>query len=597
MARVDANPSPEDDTDPGVREGTGGHRVSLLVSALRLGTTLSAVGLASVLVWMTWHRREEPTARTMLAVGVAMLLGALAHLVVADLTEPHEAVAATGVAVDAVLWMALSITTASVGGLCWFLFALRYTGRDRSVYRVAVAATVLLSAVAVLVPLVVVLVPGLTSEMGLVLTPLFLVSTSLVALGAFLVVGVSIEQAAFPVPESVSLASGGVVLVFAPNVAQIFDRPEVFSAMLTLAAGAFVVAVWRYPIFETLPAARVLGRDRVIEELADAVVVVDRDGRIRDLNPAAEAAFGVDGDPILGRPLSAVVDDPPDPASAASAEEPVPIETPRGRTLAATVDHVGDDRERPFGYLLICEDRTDRRIRERRLAVLNGLLIDTVRRRMTLVIEDATRLVESDDGSVPPDRVGDRIWERTTELTELVARTREIERAIASGGTDEGDRTDLAAAVLDVTAPFRTDDDGPLVRVTTPEGPVYAGVSEPLVRAALATVVTDAVTRATDAVHVGVVVTDSGPTIHVVDDRSRDGDGGASNPGATDELTVAVAQLAAEHAGGGVAVRSPPSGGRQITIRLPSAPGREERMGSPSRDRRSAVVERTEGGG
>ena len=570
--------------------------MSLVLSTLRIGTTLSAIALGAVLVWVTWHRREEPTARPMLAVGVVVALGGLLHLVVADLSEPHGALALTGVVVDEVLWMALSITTAVVGGLCWFLFALRYTGRDRSVYRVAVATTVLLSTVALVVPFVVVSSPEPDPQVSLVLTPLFLASTSLVAIGAFLVVTVSIERRAFPVPESVSLASGGILLVFGPNVAQIFDRPGIFSAMLALAVGTFVVAVWRYPVFETLPAARVLGRDRVIEEMNDAVVVADRDGRIRDLNPTAEAWFDVDDDSVLGRPLSTIVDDPLDPASAASTQEPVPIATPRGRTLAATVDRIGDDRGRPFGYLLVCEDRTDRRIRERRLTVLNRLLIDTVRRRMTVVIEDANGLVGSADGSTASGRVGDRIWERTTELTELVARTREIERAIEGGG-DEGDRTDLAAVVLDVTASFRTDDDEPFVRVATPGRPVYAEVSGPLVRATLATVVDDAVTRATDAVHVRVVTTDGDPTIHVVEDRSRDDDGDPSDPGATGELTVAVAQLAAEHTGGGVAVTSLSSGGRRIAIRLPPAPDRGGGTESPSRDHRSAVVEPTEGGG
>lgn len=50
-------------------------------------------------------------------------------------------------------------------------------------------------------------------------------------------------------------------------------------------------------------------RGRAFEHLFDAVVVTDRDGRVRDLNPAAERLFGAARDDTVGTPLNQLLEE------------------------------------------------------------------------------------------------------------------------------------------------------------------------------------------------------------------------------------------------------------------------------------------------
>lgn len=92
-----------------------------------------------------------------------------------------------------------------------------------------------------------------------------------------------------------------------------YDTPHVFNEaevnFMTTLAGQAAVAVANARLFE----AAEQGRQRLAAILAstpDAVVVTDRTNRVMLLNPAAEAAFDVSGQPALGRPVSEVINHP-----------------------------------------------------------------------------------------------------------------------------------------------------------------------------------------------------------------------------------------------------------------------------------------------
>jgi PAS domain S-box-containing protein len=92
-----------------------------------------------------------------------------------------------------------------------------------------------------------------------------------------------------------------------------YDQPHTFADaevnFLTTLASQAAVAVANARLFE----AAEQGRQRLAAILAstpDAVVVTDRNERVLLLNPAAEAAFSLAGQPVIGRPVAQVLRDP-----------------------------------------------------------------------------------------------------------------------------------------------------------------------------------------------------------------------------------------------------------------------------------------------
>ena len=65
-------------------------------------------------------------------------------------------------------------------------------------------------------------------------------------------------------------------------------------------------SVLRFGLLEVTPAIR----NRVVEQLMDGVVVIKRDGRIIDLNPAAAATFGMPIEAALNQPAMNFIQTP-----------------------------------------------------------------------------------------------------------------------------------------------------------------------------------------------------------------------------------------------------------------------------------------------
>jgi diguanylate cyclase (GGDEF)-like protein len=101
--------------------------------------------------------------------------------------------------------------------------------------------------------------------------------------------------------------------------------------LFTLSGAAFAWAIFRFRFLDILPVAR----EAVVDGMADGVVVLDEEGRVADLNPAARARLGVagrrfvglDGREVLG-PWGALAEGGADRGPAAVEVE---AETPTGR--------------------------------------------------------------------------------------------------------------------------------------------------------------------------------------------------------------------------------------------------------------------------
>jgi len=100
--------------------------------------------------------------------------------------------------------------------------------------------------------------------------------------------------------------------------------------LFTLSGAAFAWAIFRFRFLDILPVAR----EAVVDRMTDGVIVLDEEGRVMDLNPAARALLGVEGRAFVGRPAGEVLGPwamlAEGGADAVSASAEVDAETPEG---------------------------------------------------------------------------------------------------------------------------------------------------------------------------------------------------------------------------------------------------------------------------
>ncbi len=151
---------------------------------------------------------------------------------------------------------------------------------------------------------------------------------------------------------------------------------------------AGLVLVWgffRFRLFDLVP----VGRRQVVEQIPDAVVVLDVRGRVADANPAAAAVIGLGVDVLIGHELAEVMSQLAPLLRTTSATErgAGSVLTYRadgtGLDLAVTISPLPDDQGPPTGRLVVMRDVTDQRDVERRLRELvseRTAIIETLQR-------------------------------------------------------------------------------------------------------------------------------------------------------------------------------------------------------------------------
>jgi PAS domain S-box-containing protein len=154
------------------------------------------------------------------------------------------------------------------------------------------------------------------------------------------------------------------------------DSPLRDTTPITFALGNLLVAwaLLRRRLFDVVPIARHL----VVESLGDAVYVIDADGFLVDLNPAARRASG-GADDLVGRVAAEVLPFPVPPPG-------VPVEMQIGtgawRRYAEVCAHpLLGPRGEAGGQAVVARDVTDRRRAEDALRAAHGELEARVRRR------------------------------------------------------------------------------------------------------------------------------------------------------------------------------------------------------------------------
>lgn len=272
---------------------------------------LTAVLLALGAMRLAWPYRQLPVAKVFLGMMFSTIWWSLCHAL-----ELSNATIASKVLLSNIQY----ISVVSVP-LLWLLFALFYTNRAHLLPRSVLYSLILLQSGfligawtngwhRLMWPAV-----ELTYTAGglWVLTgphgPLWYVSVlsayAMVFAGTVLMINQAIRSRSLYRAQAISLVVGALLPWAASMLFVTGHSPIPFvdptPVAFALSGLAFTVAMQRYRALDLLPAAR----ERIVDQMPDAIIVLDMHDRIIDLNPAAQAILSVTID-VLGHPLARI---------------------------------------------------------------------------------------------------------------------------------------------------------------------------------------------------------------------------------------------------------------------------------------------------
>ncbi|RCU46601.1 PAS domain-containing protein [Haloplanus salinus] len=455
-------------------------------------TTLVLKTLAAVLLgWTAWRAsrsRQQPSADPFV-------------LLVATLTL--WAVCSFGAAVPGVATVSLLeafFDLARLGAIlflpvAWTVYALSYAGRGTGVTRKRIA---LLSGVVLPVVVSAIALASDSSERAIegVIAFAFgwalLYGLALFLYATYLLIDLGRNQPRVSNTQLTVLTVG----VAAPSILSVADNGTQLVGGTTLGlllSGVLLAAASRrYPVMTGFPKADYVARARVVETLQEALVVLDWDDHVLDVNETAAELFGGPTERMIGDPVRSVIDGLDGTALPPEATGTVALRTSKGRrrfqfSVSAVDEATTNDEDNPVARTVLLRDITDRETREQRLAVLNRILRHNVRNDLDVVLAYADHV---DDEEL---RTG--IRERTTTLLESSKKVREAEAVMIerTDAPEPVDLTDVANAVADA---FRSEDGSAAISLTCPDELVIS-THRTVLRRALSELVENALEHAT----------------------------------------------------------------------------------------------------
>ncbi len=277
-----------------------------------LPALLSAV-IATLLAVFIWRRRPAPGARTLGWVAVAAAVWCLGYsFELASVDLPRR-----------IIWAKIEYFGILGTTLGWLAFALEYTGRERFL-------TGRIFAILAIVPLIALGLVWTNEYHGLIWSRFeldtqlgFVMSspTRNVAFwihfaylyGLLLASTLLLIQPLFRPPFLYrKQATALVIAAFAPWAGNAlflsglspFPRLDLTPLAFTLGGAVLAWGLYRHRLLDLVPVAR----DKVIENLQDAMLVLDSQNRIVDANQAAEVILGIRAERVIGKPSAAVPD-------------------------------------------------------------------------------------------------------------------------------------------------------------------------------------------------------------------------------------------------------------------------------------------------
>jgi len=409
-----------------------------------------------------WRHRSAPGATALVGLLAALFVWAAVYAVGLVTFDPGMRVL-----LERVMWIGVTAVPVT-----WLVFALEYTGYNRWISRRFVGS---LAGLSVLMSAFVFTNPGhnlvwktnqqitgagvsyTIQTYGPLFWPFALYSYALVLAGSILFLQLVFTSDKLYPDQSVALVVGALVPLVA-NVASVvglapLEGFDLTPYAFTVSVVAFAYAQVRFEMFDFVPATRRLGRDAVIDNMLDAVLILDTDRRIVEANPVAEHAFDLERDELLGNALSSVLD--------ADSDGPVlpepgirrEVSTRRdGQTWEMTNSLLTDWQDRTIGHVLVFRDVTDRVFREQRLDVLNRVLRHNLRNDLNAIAGYAEILGEELSDSEA--QLAGRIHDTAHELSNLGEKARAFDRAV-EGIDGEPVEVDLVRSVTDAVETTR----------------------------------------------------------------------------------------------------------------------------------------------
>jgi PAS domain S-box-containing protein len=334
---------------------------------------LTAAAVSAALAFYVWRRRDARGAGAVVLMVLAVFVWSFGYAF---------EIGAAGLGAK-VFWAKVEYLGIVTVPFAWLVFALRYTGRDHALTRRNLAllaavplATLLLVATNEAHDLVwsrTALSPSgrfLTLDYGAGFWVYWVYSYVLLVLGTFYLISMLVRSprvyreqgAALLVAVAAPWVGNGMYVTGLSPVPNLDLTP--FAFLLSGAALSF--GLFRLNLLDIVPVAR----DAVIEGMDDGVVVVDNEGRVVDLNPAARRILGrPDGVPVGDtlRRLALSLDDLLAENFREARAEVGLGEGAARRSYDLAISPLRDREGRSTGRLLVLRDVTERKRTEEEL--------------------------------------------------------------------------------------------------------------------------------------------------------------------------------------------------------------------------------------
>ena len=331
-----------------------------------------AAALTGGLAGYAWRHREEPGATSL----AAAVVGVTAWTVL-------EILAITETGASHLFWERVQWTAIAVVPLFFFFFMIDFTGHEWVLSRR-------------LVPLFLV-VPAITAALAwtnpahnlmwtdpahlraagltnidLAFGPWFWVyfayAYTLQVIGFALLLRLVVVSEYLYLDQTVLIVVG-IVAPLAGNATSVFGYAPLPGLDLTplgftVTGLAFGNALFRYRLFELLPATRRLGRQAALVGMDDGVVIVDTDRTMLYMNPAAGDILACDPEDAVGEPADELVDT--DELDFAATDRLAELSFD-GRTYEVETAPIDDRRGKQVGHTVLLYDVTERTRREAEL--------------------------------------------------------------------------------------------------------------------------------------------------------------------------------------------------------------------------------------
>ncbi len=325
----------------------------------------------------------------------------------------------------------------------FLLFALEYTGHDRSVTRWTMAGLFAIPALTVGIVWTnqwhslmwienrVVVQEGLATMVA-TFGPWFWVATiysyALVIIGGVLLIRLLFVSEYLYAEQSI-LFSLGIVIPLIANVIAVFipTSPPGFDFTpygFTVWGTTLFVMVYRGGLFDLIPATRQLGQNAALAQFEEGVAIVDDDDTVIYLNEAAGSIFDCKPASTVGESIEKLLGEGVLEELASQGEETVTDFHRGDRFYEIRISQISDRHGRPIGRTLVFHDVTIRRRRERELERVTEL--NTAIRGVHQALVDARR----------PENVHEAICEKVGN-SELYGRVCLADVPTITGAADE----------------------------------------------------------------------------------------------------------------------------------------------------------------